>query len=139
MGVLADDEPSGELELLVRVFDALPPRIASDLGAGGRPEPPFGLRPIQFVDVFPNTPDRRVHLFPEGLDASTPAGLYRYQPDPGTARYPLALISPASDRTISSTLGELPRPDVKLTMHPDDAAARGLDDKDSGPDLQRSR
>ena len=130
MGVLSDDEPSGELELLVRVFDALPPRIAGDLGAGGRPEPPFGLRPIQFVDVFPNTPDRRVHLFPEGLDASTPAGLYRYQPDPGTARYPLALISPASDRTISSTLGELPRPDVKLTMHPDDAAARGLEDKD---------
>jgi anaerobic selenocysteine-containing dehydrogenase len=36
------------------------------------------------------------------------------------------LISPASERTISSTLGELPRPDVKLLMHPDDAAARGL-------------
>ena len=27
-------------------------------------------------------------------------------------------------------LGELPRPDVKLTMHPDDAAARGLADGD---------
>jgi anaerobic selenocysteine-containing dehydrogenase len=130
MGVLSEDEPTGELELLVRVFDALPPPIGGDLGAGRHPEPPFGLRPIQFVDVFPNTPDRRVHLFPEGLDATTPAGLYRYQPDPGTARYPLALISPASDRTISSTLGELPRPDVKLTMHPDDAAARGLEDKD---------
>ena len=130
MGVLSDDEPGGELELLVRVFDSLPRRIASDLGAGGHPEPPFGLRPIQFVDVFPNTPDRQVHLFPDGLDASAPAGLYRYQPDPATERYPLALISPASDRTISSTLGELPRADVKLTMHPDDAAARGLDDKD---------
>jgi anaerobic selenocysteine-containing dehydrogenase len=130
LGVLSDDEASGELELLVRMFDALPPRIASDLGAGGHPEPPCGLQPIQFVDVFPNTPDRRAHLFPEGLDASTPAGLYRYQPDPGTVRYPLALISPASDRTISSTLGELPRPDVKLTMHPDDAAARGLEDQD---------
>ena len=45
-------------------------------------------------------------------------------------RYPLALISPASERTISSTLGELPRPDVKLLMHPDDAAARGLADDD---------
>ena len=53
-----------------------------------------------------------------------------YQPDPATDRYPLALISPASERTISSTLGELPRPDVKLTMHPDDAAARGLADND---------
>src|SRR5204862_6249826 len=38
----------------------------------------------------------------------------------------LALISPASERTISSTLGELPRGDVKLVMHPDDATARGL-------------
>ena len=57
-------------------------------------------------------------------------GLYRFQPDPATERYPLALISPASERTISSTLGELPRPDVKLLMHPDDAAARGLADND---------
>jgi anaerobic selenocysteine-containing dehydrogenase len=40
------------------------------------------------------------------------------------------LISPSSERTISSTLGELPRPDVKLTMHPADAAARGLADND---------
>ena len=44
--------------------------------------------------------------------------------------YPLTLISPASDRTISSTLGELSRTDVKLLMHPDDAAARGLADND---------
>src|SRR5947207_14599934 len=57
-------------------------------------------------------------------------GLYRFQPDPATEKYPLALISPASDRTISSTLGELPRPDVKLTMHHADAAARGLPEGD---------
>jgi anaerobic selenocysteine-containing dehydrogenase len=57
-------------------------------------------------------------------------GLYRFQPDPATERFPLALISPASERTISSTLGELPRPDVKLTMHPDDARDRGLSDGD---------
>src|SRR4029077_2745128 len=31
---------------------------------------------------------------------------------------------------ISSTLGELPRTDVKLTMHPDDAGLRGLADGD---------
>jgi anaerobic selenocysteine-containing dehydrogenase len=60
------------------------------------------------------------------LDAEAPEGLYAFQRDPGTERFPLALISPASDRTISSTLGELPRPDVKLTMHPSDADARGL-------------
>ena len=36
------------------------------------------------------------------------------RPDPGSTQFPLALISPASERTISSTLGELPRPEVKL-------------------------
>src|SRR5207253_1926468 len=104
--------------------------IGADLKAGTAPAPPFGIAPIQFVDVFPNTPDRKVHLFPEELEASAPLGLYRFQPDPATDRYPLALISPASERTISSTLGELPRPDVKLLMHPDDAQARGLADND---------
>ena len=51
-------------------------------------------------------------------------------PDPATDEYPLALISPASDRTVSSTLGELDRPRVVLEMHPDDAAPRGIDDGD---------
>ena len=77
------------------------------------------------------TPDRKAHLFPEALDAEAPAGLYGYQPDPATAQYPLALISPASERSISSTLAELPRPEVRLLMHPDDAAARGLKEGDA--------
>ena len=44
--------------------------------------------------------------------------------------FPLALISPASDKTISSTLAEIPRPEVRLLMHPDDAAERGIADGD---------
>ena len=130
LGLLNEGEPTGELDLMLEVFRALPGTIGADLGGGKRPVPPFGDAPIQFVDVFPNTPDRKIDLFPAALDASAPIGLHRFQPDPGTARYPLALISPASDRTISSTLGELPRADVKLTMHLDDAAARGLSDGD---------
>ncbi|HJZ72170.1 MAG TPA: molybdopterin-dependent oxidoreductase, partial [Vicinamibacterales bacterium] len=130
LGLLDQSEPSGELDLMLNVLDQLPPAIGDDLRAGALPSPPFGVTPIQFVDVFPNTPDRKVDLFPAELDASAPLGLYRFQPDPATEQYPLALISPASDRTISSTLGELPRPDVKLLMHPDDAAARGLADND---------
>ena len=130
LGVRRDHEPEGELDLLVRVLDELPGTIGADLRAGANPAPPFGVTPIQFVDVFPKTPDRKVHLFDDALDASTPMGLYRFQPDPATDRHPLALISPASDRTISSTLGELPRPDAKLVMHPDDAVARGLADGD---------
>jgi anaerobic selenocysteine-containing dehydrogenase len=130
LGVLRDHDPKGELELLVRVLDALPGTVGADLRAGRRPTPPCGPSPVQFVDVFPNTPDRKVDLFPQRLEAAAPYGLYRYQQDPGTDQYPLTLISPASDRTISSTLGELPRPDVKLLMHPQDAEVRGLADAD---------
>jgi anaerobic selenocysteine-containing dehydrogenase len=130
LGLLSGDEPAGELDLVVHLLNRLPDPISADLRAGGLPSPPCGVAPVQFVDVFPNTADRRVDLFPAALDPTTPLGLYRFQPDPRTERYPLALISPASDRTISSTLGELPRPDVKLVMHPDDAAARGLSDND---------
>jgi anaerobic selenocysteine-containing dehydrogenase len=130
LGLLTDDEPGDELDLVVHVLGRLPDPIAGPLRAGQMPSPPCGPAPIQFVDVFPNTVDRKVDLFPAALDPETPIGLYRFQPDPATTRYPLALISPASERTISSTLGELPRPDVKLLMHPDDAEARGLADND---------
>jgi anaerobic selenocysteine-containing dehydrogenase len=130
LGVLRDDEPTGELDLLVRVLEALPQTIGEDLRSGGRPSPPCGTRPIQFVDVFPNTADQKVDLFPDALERTAPLGLYRFQPDPATDRYPLALISPASDQTISSTLGELLRGEVKLLMHPTDAERRGLADND---------
>jgi anaerobic selenocysteine-containing dehydrogenase len=131
LGLLADDEPSDELELTVRVLDSLPGTIGSDLRTGTSPSPSFGTAPVQFVDVLPNTSDRKVHLFPSDLDLSAPLGLYGFQPDPATDRFPLTLISPASERTISSTLGELPRPDVKLSMHPTDAGVRGLENGDA--------
>jgi anaerobic selenocysteine-containing dehydrogenase len=130
LGVLNDGEPRGELDLMVKILDELPGTIGADLRAGNAATPPFGLRPVQFVDVFPKTTDRKVDLFPAALESTTPMGLYRFQPDPATDRHPLTLISPSSERTISSTLGELPRPDVKLTMHPDDARVRGLSDGD---------
>jgi anaerobic selenocysteine-containing dehydrogenase len=130
MRVLEEDEPSGELDLMLHVLDRLPGSVGADLRAGTPPTPPFGLTPIQFVDVFPKTADQKVNLFPEDLEARAPMGLYRFQPDPATERYPLTLISPASDRTISSTLGELPRPDAKLLMNPKDADVRGLADGD---------
>ncbi len=66
----------------------------------------------------------------QDLDREAPLGLYGYQPDPATAAYPLALISPATEHTISSTLGELMPLPVRLEMHPDDAAPRDIDDGD---------
>jgi anaerobic selenocysteine-containing dehydrogenase len=130
LDVLHESEPTGELDLLVKVLDSLPASVGADLRADVPPTAPCGPAPIQFVHVFPNTPDGKVNLFPAELEAEAPLGLYAFQPDPATAKYPLALISPTSDRTINSTLGQLPRPDVKLLMHPDDAQARGLADGD---------
>jgi anaerobic selenocysteine-containing dehydrogenase len=124
----ADGDPSGELEEMLDVLSHLPEPARGQVQDSGAATPPFDGRPIQFVDVFPRTADQKVDLCPEALDPVTPAGLYGYQPDPATAEFPLALISPASERSITSTLAELPRPEVKLLMHPDDAAARGLSD-----------
>jgi anaerobic selenocysteine-containing dehydrogenase len=131
LGLLEAQEPADELDLMLTVFNALPGTIGDDMRNDRKPSPSFGTRPIQFVDVFPNTPDGKVDLCPPALDASAPNGLYYYQPDPATVEYPLTLISPSSDKTISSTLGELPGADGKLLMNPSDAASRGLDDNDA--------
>jgi len=128
LGLAQEGEPRGELEEMVDVMARIPSPFGEGLRDRGVADPPFGGRPVQFVDVLPRTADEKVHLFPSELEAQAPAGLYGYQPDPGTDTYPLALISPASDRTISSTLGELPRPESRLLIHPDDAAARHLAD-----------
>jgi anaerobic selenocysteine-containing dehydrogenase len=131
MDLSNDGDPADDLEAMLNVLAGLPQPIADDLRENWKAlHPPHGGRPVQFVDVFPKTADKKVDLFPAALDKQAPMGLYGYQPDPGSPDYPLALISPASDRTISSTLGELPRPDVMLEMHPDDAGARGIEDGD---------
>jgi anaerobic selenocysteine-containing dehydrogenase len=83
-----------------------------------------GPRPVQFKTAFPKTPDRKADLWPAALGADP----YRVLDDPVDARHPLALISPATDKTISSSLGEYNHHDVRLEMHPDDAAARSLGD-----------
>ena len=79
-----------------------------------------------FVDAFPGTPDGKIHLVPAELDREAPHGLYTYQPDPGSADYPLALISPALATQISSTFGQLRKAPAQLELSPGDAAARGI-------------
>ncbi|HEV8702355.1 MAG TPA: molybdopterin-dependent oxidoreductase [Candidatus Polarisedimenticolia bacterium] len=83
-----------------------------------------GPLPIQFKTAFPRTPGRKADLWPAALGEDP----YVVRDDPGSERYPLALISPATDKTISSTLGEFNHRDVRLEMHPQDAAARRLAD-----------
>jgi anaerobic selenocysteine-containing dehydrogenase len=129
-GLGQDGDPRGELEEMLHVLAHLPGTTGEEVRECGNAIPPFGGLPIQFRDVFPRTPDHKVDLYPETLASEAADGLYVYQPDPGTSEYPLALISPASERTISSTLAEIPRPEVRLLMHPDDAAERGIADGD---------
>lgn len=124
-----DDDPSDDLDTMLASLAGMPDAIGDELRAAWQATPPFGGRPVQFRDVFPRTADRKVHLCPEALDREAPRGLYGYQEDPGNERFPLALISPASERTISSTLGELSRPDVVVEMNPADAEARAIDDR----------
>jgi anaerobic selenocysteine-containing dehydrogenase len=129
LGLAEAADEVGEIGALMDVAVGLPDPLAAALRAGEPAPAPANGHPVQFVDVFPGTPDGRVHLYPAALDA--PRGLYAYGPDPRTARHPLSLISPASEHTISSTLGEL-RPGVaRLKIHPDDAHARSIADGDS--------
>ena len=146
-------EPRGEARTNAQVFSAIAERLGigkeeedidtllritarmgsagAELMEHGAAKPPHGGAPVQFVDVFPLTADGKVNLFPEEIAGDAPAGLYGYQPDPATDRHPLALISPASEKTISSTLGELRERAAVLHIHPEDAAARSIAQSDA--------
>jgi anaerobic selenocysteine-containing dehydrogenase len=122
-------EELGQAGALMDLASRLPERHAAALLHGQAAGPPADGRPIQFVDVFPNTPDRRIALAPASIE--TRGGLYAYAGDPAPSAFPLALISPASEHTISSTLGEL-RPGIaRVKIHPDDARARSISDGDA--------
>ncbi len=128
---LPGDRFGCDAEALLRVLEHTPPDVRHTLLDRGVATPPFGSTPVQFVDVFPRTADRKVDLFPESLESAAPAGLYRYQADPASAKHPLALISPASSHTISSTLGERRGRPAFLQMNPADALERGVEDGDT--------
>jgi anaerobic selenocysteine-containing dehydrogenase len=119
-----------EIDTLLRVSSRLPPAIGSELMERGSVTPPYDGAPVQFTDVFPLTPDHKVHLFPAELDQQAAGGFYTYREDPATAGYPLALISPASEKTVSSMLGELRERAAMVQMNPQDAAERGLSHED---------
>ena len=119
-----------ELDTLLRITARMD-GTGKELMERGSATPPYGGRPVQFVDVFPLTADRKVHLFPEEIAGDAPAGLYGFQTDPATDGFPLALISPATEKTISSTLGELRERAAMLHIHPADAADRGIVQSDA--------
>lgn len=82
-----------------------------------------GGTPVQFETVFPRTPERRIDLRPSIL-GDEPWSFVAIS-DP---RFPLALITPASSRMISSSMGEYNFEELFVELNPRDAASRGIAD-----------
>ena len=59
---------------------------ATRSGKGARPAPPFGDAPVQFVDVFPRTPDGKVAPVPGGAGSRGALGLYALPARSGARR-----------------------------------------------------
>ncbi len=98
-----------------------------DLRSTGWAIPDIGDRPLPFVNVWPNTSDKKIHFFGEG-DALSPTDqekLYLFQENPFEGG-PLTLITPADRRCISSTLAQHVDDLAILHMHKVDAQNRGL-------------
>ncbi len=83
-----------------------------------------GETPVQFVTALPQTADAKVDLAPTQLGRPP----YRYQPL-ADGQFPLALISPANNKMISSTLAEFNYPELWLSINPEDAAHRQIEAK----------
>ncbi|PWT87355.1 MAG: molybdopterin oxidoreductase [Acidobacteria bacterium] len=81
-----------------------------------------GPYPVQFKTARPGTPDGKVNFAPDALGPDP----YNFEEIPN--RYPFALISPANNKMISSTMGEYNYPELFVTIHPEDAKSRGLND-----------
>jgi anaerobic selenocysteine-containing dehydrogenase len=124
---------ASDLELMDEALDADDPRLG---GVAPRAIPLDRAVPMRFAgeeavlfrNVFPATPSKRVELASSYLEQRYGARLPTFRPV--TAGYPLALISPASDRRITSTFGGVAAPagPPSLEMHPDDARVRDLRD-----------
>ncbi len=130
------DDPifrASDAELMDDAVDGSDPRMKGIKGselplATALPMEFGGEEAIPFHNVFPGTPSGKVELdsayLAEAYDE--PVASYR----PLRATHPLVLITPSSDKRITSTFGGLRWSDETppLEMHPDDAAARGLRD-----------
>jgi anaerobic selenocysteine-containing dehydrogenase len=133
LGLVKPGDAMTDEELVAKTFAASPQgdELRTELQYRGVAFPPGGARPLPFVDVFPDHADAKIHFVPAHLDLEAPGGLYTYRPDPATAEYPLALISPALATQISSMFGQLRKAPGALEMSPQDATARGIADGDN--------
>ncbi len=81
--------------------------------------------PIQFETLWPLTPSGKADLCPAALGEQP----YRFHLV-GDPDYPLALISPASGKLVTSTFGEFNMNKLEASLHPDEASQRGIADGD---------
>jgi anaerobic selenocysteine-containing dehydrogenase len=128
-------------ELMDDALDIADPRLGGvrpsriPTGKAMQMTTPDGKPLVLFENLFPATPSGKVELKSEtlaerwGAAALLPAWRER------ETSHPLMLISPASDKRISSTLGDLAasRTAPPLLMNPRDAAERSLE---SGHDVR---
>ena len=126
LGTDVSATPETDPEAVMHVTATIPDAVRDSLLRDGAATSSIPVPPVQFVDVHPWTRDGKVDLFPEALDREAPAGLYVYQGDSSAETYPLVLLSPASDKTITSTLGELRPRLASLQVHPIDSEAWDL-------------
>src|SRR6266404_4756678 len=121
----SDDELMDEAmdDTDARLGGLKPSRIATDRAL---PMQIQGEEAILFKNVMPATPSGKVELASSYLDQKYGARLPEFRPFED--RYPLVLITPASDKRTTSTFGGLAASDATppLEMHQDDARARGL-------------
>ena len=127
LGLDEVEEPSTSTEIREAILGTSAEDVEPE---GARLTPATGERHLPFVNSFPTHASGRADLCPQHLDDEAPGGLYAFQADPGTARYPLALLSPATNQAINSSMGQVRDLPTVLDMHPDDARDRDLEHLD---------
>jgi anaerobic selenocysteine-containing dehydrogenase len=131
------DEPcfkATDEELMDDAVDPADPRLAGMRPSRiptGRALPmagPDGRPQILFDNIFPATPSGKIELKSATLANKWGAAALLPEWREREAAQPLMLISPSSDKRISSSFGDLAgsRRTPKLLMHPRDAAQRNL-------------
>ena len=124
---------TSDLELMDEAVDADDPRLGgvrpSRISTSAARMMAAGNEPlVLFENVSPGTPSGKVELASDWLASRWGAAARIADWRAPEAALPLRLISPASDKRISSTFGGLEGSlhAPKLLMHPADAAERGL-------------
>jgi anaerobic selenocysteine-containing dehydrogenase len=125
---------ASDAELMDDAVDAADPRLggvrpsAISTARAQRMSAPDGAALVLFENVFPATPSGKIELVSDALAQRWGEGARMAGWRASDSALPLRLISPASDKRISSTLGGLDRSRAApaLQMNPADAAARGL-------------